>query len=225
MSGSREEGVKRCPGCGKDEPVSQFTRDKRRWDGLSFYCRNCRLQRERTSLAKRRGRPPMLRRAVDIDVPADHKWCPDCDRVKPLEEFPRNRNTPNGRAVYCKPCHNARGRAALEKVGGARTYHLKRRYGVTAAEVEAMVAAQGGRCAVCREAPAEHVDHDHRTGRVRGVLCFNCNGGLGQFRDRDDLMARAIAYLQGATWPELLDREGISLGISSPPESLLSRSS
>jgi len=130
MSGSREEGVKRCPDCGKDEPVSQFTRDKRRWDGLSFYCRNCRLQRERTSLAKRRGRPPMLRRAVDIDVPADHKWCPDCDRVKPLEEFPRNRNTPNGRAVYCKPCHNARGRAALEKVGGARTYHLKRRYGV-----------------------------------------------------------------------------------------------
>ena len=58
-----------------------------------------------------------------------------------------------------------------------------------------MLAAQGGLCAICREAPAEHVDHDHETGQVRGLLCFNCNGALGQFRDRTDLMLRAVAYL------------------------------
>jgi len=58
-----------------------------------------------------------------------------------------------------------------------------------------MFAEQDGLCAICREAKAEHVDHDHNTGRVRGLLCFNCNGALGQFRDRDDLMLRAIAYL------------------------------
>ena len=58
-----------------------------------------------------------------------------------------------------------------------------------------MSAAQEGLCAICREAPAEHVDHDHRSGRVRGLLCFNCNGALGQFRDRADLMLRAFAYL------------------------------
>ena len=60
-----------------------------------------------------------------------------------------------------------------------------------------MLAEQGGVCAICREAPAEHVDHDHATERVRGLLCFNCNGALGQFRDRPDLMLRAIMYLQG----------------------------
>ena len=58
-----------------------------------------------------------------------------------------------------------------------------------------MFDAQGGLCAICREAPAAHVDHDHATKLVRGLLCFNCNGALGQFRDRADLMLRAIAYL------------------------------
>jgi len=58
-----------------------------------------------------------------------------------------------------------------------------------------LLAEQGGLCAICREAPAAHVDHDHATGRVRGLLCFNCNGALGQFRDRPDLMLRAYAYL------------------------------
>ncbi|MBE7189396.1 endonuclease VII domain-containing protein, partial [Jatrophihabitans endophyticus] len=54
---------------------------------------------------------------------------------------------------------------------------------------------QNGVCAICLEAPAAHVDHDHETGRVRGLLCFNCNGALGQFRDRPDLMSRAAIYL------------------------------
>ncbi len=60
-----------------------------------------------------------------------------------------------------------------------------------------MLAEQGGLCAICREAPAEHVDHDHATERVRGLLCFNCNGALGQFRDRRELMLRAAMYLDG----------------------------
>jgi len=103
--------------------------------------------------------------------------------------------------TYCKPCHNKITRACVEANGGSRNYHLRRRYGITAEHADAMLAEQNGLCAICREAPAEHVDHDHVTGRVRGLLCFNCNGALGQFRDRRDLMLRAIAYLDrdGAT--------------------------
>ncbi|HJX42925.1 MAG TPA: endonuclease VII domain-containing protein, partial [Geodermatophilus sp.] len=125
-----------------------------------------------------------------------HKWCPDCDSVKPLEEFPRTPASRTGRATYCLPCHNLRGKASKDKVGGSRTYHLKRRYGITAEEADAMLAAQGGLCAICRGAPAAHVDHDHQTGRVRQLLCFGCNGGLGQFRDDPAALRAAAGYVE-----------------------------
>lgn len=125
------------------------------------------------------------------------KRCPDCKKQKPLVDFPRNKNSKDGRHAYCKPCHNARGHETRQRLyGGGRHYHLRRRYGIGAAEVEAMIAAQGGVCAICHERPAAHVDHDHKTGKIRGILCFGCNGGLGQFQDDTDRMARAIEYVQ-----------------------------
>jgi hypothetical protein len=82
-----------------------------------------------------------------------------------------------------------------------RNYHLRHRYGITVDDFDRMPAAQGGLCAICREAPAERVDHDHATKLVRGLLCFNGNGALGEFRDRTDLMLRAVAYLRGDSVP------------------------
>ncbi len=81
-------------------------------------------------------------------------------------------------------------------MGGSRSYHLTRRYGITAAEADVMFTEQGGLCAICKAAPAAHVDHDHTTGAVRALLCFNCNGGLGQFRDDRDVLLAAVAYLE-----------------------------
>ncbi|MEU2349618.1 endonuclease VII domain-containing protein [Modestobacter sp. NPDC049651] len=116
--------------------------------------------------------------------------------MKPIDQFVRNVSQPSGLAGYCKPCHNARGKASKDKVGGSRTYHLKRRYGITAEEADGMLAAQGGLCAICRAAPAAHVDHDHGTGAVRALLCFNCNGGLGQFRDDPAVLRAAAEYVE-----------------------------
>ncbi len=82
--------------------------------------------------------------------------------------------------------------------GGSRHYHLKRRYGIGVDEVDAMIAAQGGVCPVCSRPNPEPVDHDHATGAVRGILCFNCNGGLAQFGDEQDRLISAALYLDDA---------------------------
>ncbi len=124
------------------------------------------------------------------------KRCPCCGETKPLEEFCRNKRSPDGRACYCKPCHNAKTRASVRRNGGTRHYHLRGRYGIGATEVATLVDQQGGLCAICRCKPAIQVDHDHASGQVRGVLCDGCNGVLSAFRESEELLLRAIAYLE-----------------------------
>src|SRR4051794_3974714 len=189
--------TKFCRDCGAHQPVSEFSKNKRSRDGLAFYCRRHLAERAAKSRETRRVEPRKYRFAPPgTDIPEGHKWCPDCGSVKPLEDFPRTVASRNGRATYCLPCHNARGRASRDKVGGSRTYHLTRRYGISAVEADLMLEAQGGMCAICGSAPAAHVDHDHETGAVRQLLCFNCNGGLGQFKDDPAALRAAADYVE-----------------------------
>ncbi|RZU75270.1 recombination endonuclease VII [Micromonospora kangleipakensis] len=195
-----------CPQCERRLSVTEFHRNRRRADGLAYYCKTCAAAR---SEASRRKRGIGAQRKPAAPVPAGLKWCPDCDQVKPLEDFPRTRKSP-GRHSYCKPCHNSRTRETKQRLhGGDREYHLRRRYGIGEQEFRELLAEQGGVCAVCGHPDPEHVDHDHRTGWVRGILCFNCNGGLGQFRDSPARLARAITYLRGTTWQRVLIHPGV----------------
>jgi len=184
-----------CKDCGELRPASEFTRDRARKDGLSFYCKTHARRRLLASKDARKG-SPKSRHPRDTAVPEGQKWCPDCGTVKPLDDFVRNAGMPSGREPYCKPCHNIRGKASKDKVGGSRTYHLKRRYGITAQDADAMLERQDGLCGICRRAPAGHVDHDHETGAVRALLCFNCNGGLGQFKDDPAVLRAAAEYVE-----------------------------
>ncbi len=153
------------------------------------------------------------------------KSCTGCLLVKDLEAFPRDRTKPDGRHPRCKECHRLVGKAYREQPGvaerqaqknkewraanpdrskrGVKCATLRAKYGITLEEYEALLAKQNGLCAIC-EAPESSwgsmaVDHNHETGEVRGLLCFNCNTALGKFNDDIQLLLKAVAYLGGTS--------------------------
>ena len=207
MSDLGESDLKQCPECGRHLASSEFYRNRRRADGLAYYCKQCAAERSEASRRKHGIKP---QRKPSVPVPDGAKWCPDCDTVKPLTEFARRKTTTSGYHSYCLPCHAAWGNETRQRLyGGSREYHLRRRYGIGRPEFDELLAEQGGRCAICGGPEPQHVDHDHRNGWVRGILCFNCNGGLGQFTDDPKLLAGAYTYLKGTTWQRVLIHPGV----------------
>jgi len=82
-----------------------------------------------------------------------------------------------------------------------RNSYLKKHYNITLEDQNELFVKQEGRCAICGRHGNEifrglMVDHDHQTGRVRGLLCHNCNAGIGNLRDDIQILQNAIAYLQ-----------------------------
>lgn len=176
---------KTCPECGIEKPVTEFGQNLTRPDGLQFYCKECCSRKSAATYRRRRARLGLTVRER-VRVPAGHKRCPGCLKVKPHSEWHRNARTCDGFASRCKSCRKTEGREG----------HLKRAFGLTVAGLDALVEAQGGGCAICREGQPKHVDHDHQTGAVRGVLCGRCNMGLGQFGDDPRRLLAAASYLE-----------------------------
>lgn len=147
--------------------------------------------------------------------------CSKCEEQKLPEDFPIRKERPRGRRSRCRECsttarsrmkmaeYQATYRERLKKKNGIeffrdreRRFNLKR-YGITPEEYEAMIARQDGKCAICAKSnpcgrgKRFHVDHDHSTGRVRGLLCHGCNTGLGAFSDSAEQLRAALRYLIG----------------------------
>jgi hypothetical protein len=178
------EGQKTCPDCGETKPVTSFNRNASRPDGLQFYCKSCFSVRGARTYRKKRARLGKTVREK-IEVPAEHKYCPTCRQCVPYSEWHRTRGTRDGLVSECKACRKVR----------ARRDYLKRTFGLTQEDLAVLIASQGGTCAICREGKPEHIDHDHKSGRVRGVLCGPCNMGLGLFKDDPRRLEAASDYL------------------------------
>lgn len=134
--------------------------------------------------------------------------CSTCHETKPLSEFVKAKGRAFGVRRECKDCHNAKNRAWAEANPerykeiheNAKRKHRYGKLGISEEIFQEMLKRQAKRCAICKKkqnGERLRVDHDHVTGKVRGLLCKNCNLALGNFKDNPVSLARAIEYLTG----------------------------
>jgi hypothetical protein len=152
------------------------------------------------------------------------KWCSRCGETKLATEFHVRHASNDGRVSRCKQCiaaydreyfsaNSDRLRAQAKNRYGAtkhqvRVKQMRRMYDLTIAEYDAMRDAQDNQCAICGRHERDLnkrlcVDHDHETGRVRGLLCNQCNSLLGRWNDDPAIARRAAAYLEAGAQTEL----------------------
>lgn len=87
----------------------------------------------------------------------------------------------------------------MQNEEGRRNWYMKTNYGISWEKYEQMCKAQNNRCAICRCKPDRlHIDHCHSKRNIRGLLCGNCNRGLGMFHDKEKFLTAAANYLRGS---------------------------
>ena len=130
------------------------------------------------------------------------KHCPKCEKEKLLDKFYVCPSRPDGYRGNCKECEIKSVIRWHKTPTGKRSYtntKLKKNYGITIDDYDQMLEDQNGGCAICSR-PNKHgrrlcVDHDHSTGRVRGLLCDRCNAVIGYMYDDVKLFERITKYL------------------------------
>lgn len=147
------------------------------------------------------------------------KTCPKCGVQKPFDQYPKNKRNKHGIGTYCCTCsaeivreHRATPEGQKAHRAASKRWreenrdrhadnHAKWLYGIEHGTYADMLAKQNGRCAICgTDEPGNgvrrfHIDHCHSSKKVRGLLCDQCNRGLGIFRDSVKLLSSAIDYL------------------------------
>lgn len=166
-----ENETKFCKRCEETKEIHEFHVDRSQRDERKQFCRLC-TNKVKAAWRKRNN-----------------------DRVLDQKRESYNRNREHYHAYYRSEPRRSR----------VFAWRLKRQFGITVQQFEEMLEAQAGCCAICGELPQEskghrnkhrlHVDHDHETGVVRGLLCNNCNAGLGYLGDSVKNLRKAVKYL------------------------------
>lgn len=191
----------RCVTCGKKKLIWKVALRENSGNG----CWKC-YQKNRYSEARKDAPSPQLHRGME-DI-----TCPKCLETKLADEFYRCSSGIGGRTSWCKNCLNEREKAKAKRLradqgpeGQAfrkrhKNHALRTNYGITLDDFNVMLERQNETCAICRnkfskkEEPC--VDHDHLTGKVRGLLCRKCNTLIGLAKEKVTTLLRAVHYLR-----------------------------
>jgi hypothetical protein len=136
------------------------------------------------------------------------KTCSKCKESKELDNFAQDLRRSDGKNIQCKSCINSRNKVYRTK-DPLRFKHYKRKtdlrikYGITELDFETKLKSQNYVCAICGSSKtgAKHkknlsIDHSHKSGKIRGLLCDPCNRGLGLLKEDKNLLKKAIGYLE-----------------------------
>lgn len=141
------------------------------------------------------------------------KTCKQCGETKPLDDFSKCKGSKDGKHSWCKECMTVKSKAYRfnnpkydQNYRGShkeehRNRKLESNFGISNYEYNEILKSQGGVCAICGKSPKNkklHVDHDHTTGHIRGLLCSNCNRGLGLYKDDPKILRTAAEYIESA---------------------------
>ena len=138
------------------------------------------------------------------------KKCPRCRVRQPTTAFQKNSCADDGMQYHCRACRKAIDARPEKRAADRNAYHTnkprylnstyKRMYGIDLSRYNALFLSQGGLCAICKRlCPTGRrlaVDHDHKTKRVRGLLCAKCNPMLGNANDSPAVLRAAADYLE-----------------------------
>lgn len=132
--------------------------------------------------------------------PSIYTKCSRCGKRKRLKDFSSERYEPDDLGLGLRSVTTC---LECSKVGYGESMYFsqaKRRYGIKREDYKELYQKQKGVCAICREPCRKNkrlsIDHDHSSGKVRGLLCASCNRGLGMFLDRPASLRKAAEYLE-----------------------------
>jgi hypothetical protein len=198
-----ENGLKKCNRCKNLYTKDGFYKQSIRKSGYNSLCKSCCAEESKNRYIKSYKK---------IDYPSSYfdsgglKMCCTCKNKYQKDCFYLSNKEKSGYSKVCKFCSREKGKNLKYRYPLRNKKNKLKKYGLSIEEYEKMLSSQNGVCSICNKEETRkgkngkvlplNVDHCHKTGKVRGLLCHLCNVSLGGFQDSEEILLKAINYLK-----------------------------